>query len=150
MTAVVRAWLIWWGLGAALWLALVDRTELAELLTGAVVCAIAATGAVLVRRQRPVLTRLRAAWLGRALRAATGQVTDLPLLVAVLWRRGVLRRDERGALAIAPFASVDRDDPAHAGDRAAAQAIGSLPPSVVVIDVDVDRGVLIEHRLEGG
>jgi hypothetical protein len=30
-----------------------------------------------------------------------------------------------------------------------AQIIGSVAPSSVVIDVDVDREVIIEHRLEG-
>jgi hypothetical protein len=30
-----------------------------------------------------------------------------------------------------------------------AQLLGSLAPSTVVIDVDVERDVLLEHRLEG-
>jgi hypothetical protein len=40
----------------------------------------------------------------------------------------------------------DRD---AAGRRVGAQLLGSLSPSTVVIDVDVDRDVLLEHRLEG-
>ncbi len=148
MIELVRAWLVWWALCAALWLALVDRVPLAELVTGAVVAAIAATGAVLVRRQRPVLTRIRAAWAPRALRALAGLAGDLPLLAAVLWRRGVLRRAEHGTLVESPFASTERRDPEQAGDRVAAEAIGSLAPAGVVVDVDVDRAVIVEHRLE--
>lgn len=145
---MVRAWIVWWVLSAALWLALVDRTPLPSLIAGAVVAAVAATGAVLVRRQRLVVTRVRPIWWARALRGAAGLVTDLPLLVAVLWRRGVLRRDEHGELVESPFASTDLHDPVQAGDRAAAEAIGSLAPSRVVIDVDIERGVILEHRLE--
>jgi multisubunit Na+/H+ antiporter MnhE subunit len=149
LTGAVRAWVIWWVLSAALWLALVDRTPPATLVMGAVVAAIAATGAVLVRRQRRVVTRVRAGWWMRALRTALGLVTDLPLLVVVLWRRGVLRRDEHGEIVESPFASTDLDDPVQGGDRAAAEAIGSLAPSSVVVDVDVERGVIVEHRLKG-
>lgn len=146
---MVRAWIAWWAQSAALWLALVDRTPLASLATGAVVAAIAATGAVLVRRQRQIVTRVRAVWWARAVRTAAGLVTDLPLLVVVLWRRGVLRRDEHGEIVESPFAAADRQDPVQAGDRAAAEAIGSLAPSSVVIDVDIDRAVIVEHRLKG-
>jgi len=150
MTGTLRAWVAWWVLSAALWLALVDRTPPAELATGAVVAAVAATGAVLVRRQRERLTRVRPVWLLRWLRASAGLVTDLPLLLAVLWRRGVLRRAEHGRIVESPFVATEADDPVAAGDRAAAQAVGSLAPSGVVIDIDVDRGVIVEHRLEAG
>ncbi|UGS38362.1 hypothetical protein [Capillimicrobium parvum] len=148
MTDTVRAWAAWWVISAALWLALVDRNALDELVTGAVAAAIAATGAVLVRSQRERLTRVRPVWALRVLRSSAGLVTDLPLLVAVLWRRGVLRRDEHGRIVERPFASTEADDPVQAGDRAAAQAVGSLAPAGVVVDVDVDRGVIVEHRLE--
>jgi multisubunit Na+/H+ antiporter MnhE subunit len=144
----VRAWLTWWVLCAALWLALVDRVPVATLVMGAVVAAIAATGAVLVRRRRRVLARVRPVWALRALRTACGLVTDLPLLVAVLWRRGVLRRDEHGRVVESPFAATELQDREQAGDRAAAEAIGSLAPASVVIDVDVDRAVIVEHRLK--
>jgi hypothetical protein len=146
---LVRAWAAWWGVCAALWLALVDRTEPAELVTGAVVAAMAATAAVLVRRRRPVLLRLPAGVAARAARAAAGQLTDLPLLVRVLARRGVLRADEHGTLLERPFPFTRPDEPRDAGERVVAQTLGSLAPARVVVDVDIERGVILEHRLEG-
>ena len=94
----LRAWLTWWVLLAALWLALVDTVVVPELVVGAVAAAIAATGAVIVRSQRRLLLRPRLAWVrcaGAPLRRA---VTDLVPLARALWRRGVRRRDERGSL----------------------------------------------------
>lgn len=148
-TGTVRAWAAWWVLAGALWLALVDRTEPAELATGAVVAAAAATGAVLVRRRRPVLLRLPSDYTSRAVRALAGQVADLPLLVRVLIRRGIQRRDERGVIVERPFAATRVDDARDAGERVTAQTLGSFAPGRVVVDVELDRGVLLEHRLEG-
>src|ERR671933_1991854 len=93
-----RAFAVWWALLAALWLALVDTVVVPELVVGAVAAAIAATGAVVVRGQRRLLLRPRAAWL-RAVPPALGRaLIDLAPLLAALWRRGVRRSDEHGAL----------------------------------------------------
>jgi multisubunit Na+/H+ antiporter MnhE subunit len=149
MIDVARAWVAWWVLCAALWLALVDRTDLAELALGAVVAAIAATGAVLVRRQRARRVRPQASWAREAPRALAGLVGDLPLLVRVLWRRGIRRDGRHGVLVERPLDANALEDRDAAGRRVGAQLLGSLAPSTVVIDVDVDRDVLLEHRLEG-
>jgi len=146
---MLRAWLAWWTLCAALWLALVDRVPLSELVAGAAVAAIAATAALLVRRRQPSRPRLPAGAIPLALRQAAGLVGDLPALMRVLWRRGVLRRRERGAIVERPFAAVAPRAPERAGERVMAQALGSLAPATVVIDVDVERRVVVEHRLEG-
>lgn len=148
MSGAVRSWLVWWTLCAALWLALVDRVPTPELVAGAVVAALAATGAIVVRRRQARTPRLPRDVAVRAARAARGQVTDLPLLVRVLWRRGVRGRDERGVVVERPFAATRRDDPRHEGERVAAEVLGTLAPAKVVIDVDVARGVIVEHLLE--
>ena len=109
----VRAWLIWWALLAALWLALVDTVVVPELVTGAVAAAIAATGAVVVRGRRRVLLRPRAAWARAALGPLRRTVTDLGPLAVALWRAGP-RRDERGALAEVPYTG-GRRRPARRG-----------------------------------
>src|SRR4051812_6190996 len=93
-----RAWLAWWVLCAALWLALIDRTQLAELLAGVVAAAIAATGAVLVRQQRQVITRPRLRWVASMPGPLLSLVTDLWPLARVLVTRGVLRRGDTGAI----------------------------------------------------
>src|SRR4051812_24970831 len=106
----VRAWAIWWVLLAALWLALVDTVVGPELVTGAVAAAIAATGAVVVRGQRRLLLRARPGWIRFAGGPLRRTVTDLAPLARALWRRGVRRRAEHGALVEVPYAAV-ADDP---------------------------------------
>jgi len=147
---MLRPWLAWWIVSAALWMALVDNQPLPELIAGAVVATLAATAAVLVRPwERPFRLRLPPGAVGRALRQLAGLAGDVPALVRVLWRRGVLRRPGRGALVEVPFADVPPRAPRDARERALAQALGSLAPATTVIDLDPERRVLIEHRLEG-
>jgi multisubunit Na+/H+ antiporter MnhE subunit len=129
---MVRAWVTWWVVGAALWLALVDRIEVAELAAGAAAAAIGATGAVIVRRDR----RLGLAPRDVA-RAAWRMVADLPVLVTALVRRGILRRPGRGRIVEVPAASGPF-----------AEALGSAGPNTVVLDVDRRRRVARAHRLE--
>jgi multisubunit Na+/H+ antiporter MnhE subunit len=142
----VRAWVTWWVLLAALWLALVDTVVWPELVTGAVAAAIAANGAVLVRGQRQLLLRPRAAWLLSAGRPLLGTVTDLRPLLGALWRRGVRRRDERGELVEVPYAAV-ADEPGPAAHRVLTQALGSLAPNTVVVGVDRERRTMLVHQL---
>src|SRR5690349_16428721 len=92
----VRAWLVWWVLLAALYLALVDTVLVPELVAGAVAAAIGATGAVVVRRQRRILLRPRVAWAPAVVRAIGRFGADLVPLAEALWRRGIRRADERG------------------------------------------------------
>jgi len=142
----IRAWLIWWALLAALWLALVDTVVVPELVTGAIAAAIAATGAVLVRGQRQLLLRPRPAWLLRAGRPLLGTVTDLGPLLRALWRRGVRRRDEAGELVELPYAAVE-DEPGPAAHRVLTQALGTLAPNTIVVGVDRERRTMLVHQL---
>ena len=142
-----RAWVIWWALLAALWLALVDTVVVPELVMGAVAAAIAATAAVVVRSQRRLLLRPRAAWLRCVPGPLARTVTDLVPLARVLWRRGVRRRDERGALVEVPYSAV-ADDPDDAAHRVFTEALGSLAPNTLVVAIDRERRVLIVHELE--
>lgn len=140
------AWLAWWLVLAALYLLLIDTTLLPELITGAVGAAIGATGAVLVRRQRRLLLRPRAHWLRGAWRPLAGMFGDLVPLVRVLVAHGVLRRPASGRLVEVPYAHT-ADDGEDAAHRALTQALGSLAPNTVVVDIDTDRGVLLAHQL---
>jgi multisubunit Na+/H+ antiporter MnhE subunit len=143
----VRAWLIWWVLLVGLWLALVDTVVVPELVAGAVAAAIAATGAVLVRRQRLVLLRPRAAWAIGALREIARFGPDLVPLATALWRRGVRRADERGRLVEVPYGAVAENDPEAAAHRVLTEAIGSFAPNSIVVDIDRERRVLLAHEL---
>jgi multisubunit Na+/H+ antiporter MnhE subunit len=138
----LRAWLIWWALLAALWLALVDTVLAPELIAGAVAAAIAATGAVIVREQRRLLLRPRLAWVRSAGRPLRRTVTDLGPLARALVRP----RAEHGRLVEVPYDAVG-DTPDAATHRVFTQALGSLAPNTLVVDIDRDRRVLIVHQL---
>src|SRR4051794_17539477 len=125
---VVRAWLVWWILCAAFWLALIDRTALDELLTGVVAAAIGATAAVLVRQQRRTLTRPRARWVTAAGRPLLGLVRDLPALARALVVRGVLRGQGEGVVQVLPFGATG-NDPRSVAYRVWTAALGSLGPN---------------------
>jgi multisubunit Na+/H+ antiporter MnhE subunit len=141
-----RAWLIWWVLGAALWLALFDRVPLSGLVTGAVAATLGATAAVLVRQQRRIVLRPRARWLGPGLRATAKLVTDLAPLAGAFVTRGVLRRPVTGTLHMLPFAATG-DNPEQAALRVLTAALGSFGPNTVVVDIDTDSGTLYAHQL---
>ena len=138
---VARAWAAWWVASAALWLVLVDRIELDELVAGAAIAASAATAAVLVRSQRRVLLRPRARWLAGAWRPVLGMVGDLAPLI-----RALRRRDEPRPVAELPFAAVGEDG-GQTAYRVLTQTLGSLAPNTIVVDVDVERRVIIIHQL---
>jgi multisubunit Na+/H+ antiporter MnhE subunit len=142
----VRAWVIWWVLLAALWLALVDTVVLPELVTGAVAAAVAATGAVVVRGQRKVLLRPRLKWLLAVRRPLVASVTDLRPLAVALWRRGVRHRPEEGRFAEVPYTAVG-DDPRAAAHRVLTQALGSIAPNTLVVGVDHERRTMLVHEL---
>ena len=141
-----RAWVTWWALLAALWLALVDTVAPPELVTGAVAAAVAATGAVLVRGQQILLLRPRAAWVRGVWRPAVGVVTDLRPLLRTLWRRGIRRRDERGVLVEVPYAAV-AEEPRAAAHRVFTEALGSMAPNTFVVAVDRERRTMLVHEL---
>jgi multisubunit Na+/H+ antiporter MnhE subunit len=133
-------WLAWWILLSALYLLLSDSVAPQELAVGAAAAAIGATGAVLVRQQRRLRLRPRL----RHFRAAPGALlrsfTDLaPLAVKLVRGRG-------GELVEVPF-ETGGDEREAATRRAFTEAIGSLAPATIVVEVDERRGVTVEHRL---
>jgi len=142
----IRAWAIWWVLCMAVWMALVDRVPLDELITGVVVAALGATAAVLVRRRRSVLLRPRARWLRGAWRPLLALAGDLPPLGRALWTRGIVRRQETGAVRTLRFDAVG-DDPEQAAFRVLTTALGSVGPNTIVLEVDVDAHLLYAHQL---
>ena len=142
----VRAWVIWWVLGAALWIALFDNVPVSELISGAVAAALGATAAVLVRQQRRMLIRPRARWLRPGLRATAALVTDLGPAARALVSRGVRRRPVTGTLHSLPFAATG-DDPEQAALRVLTATLGSLGPNTIVVDIDTEAGTLYAHQL---
>src|SRR5919108_627956 len=140
-----RSWLTWWAVLAALYLLIDDNVAWPELAVGAVAAAVGATGAVLVRRRRRDLVRGRVGWVRAAWRPALPLVTDIWPLARVLVERGVLRRGE-GALVEVPFTATS-DGPEDTARRALTEALGSLAPNTIVVEIDTERDVLVTHQL---
>jgi multisubunit Na+/H+ antiporter MnhE subunit len=143
---VVRAWLVWWVLCAALWIALVDRVPPDEMLVGVVAATLGATAAVLVRQQRRLVLRPKARWILRAWRPALDMVRDLRPLAVALVTRGILRRTGTGRVHELPFDATGEDPESHAY-RVLTATYGSVAPNTIVLDIDRERGKLYAHEL---
>jgi hypothetical protein len=73
-------------------------------------------------------------------------VADLGPLARALWRRGIRRANEHGALAEVQYTAV-ADTPDDAAHRVFTQALGSLAPNTLVVEIDRDRRVMLVHQL---
>jgi multisubunit Na+/H+ antiporter MnhE subunit len=140
VAALAGAWLATWAAMVAVWLLLVDITTLPELLTGAAVGVIAATGSELVRAQGIARARPPVRALARAWRPIARGPLDVALVVlAIAGRR-------QGRVRALPFRHGG-DDPAATGRRAMAEGLGSFAPNTIVIGVDPDRDLILAHQL---
>jgi multisubunit Na+/H+ antiporter MnhE subunit len=148
MSALGRggAWLVTWAALAATWLVLVDSPKLPELLTGAVVAAVAASASELVRARRGERLHIPLRGLARAWRPVARAPADLALVAGAIARQLVERRPARGRVRAMPFRHGG-DDPAAAGRRALAEGLGSFAPNTIVIGVDEQRNVILVHQL---
>ena len=141
-SGVVIAWVGWWVASAALYLLLVDTVVLPELVTGAVIAAIGASGATLVRSERRVVMRPRASWLVALWRPLASYPRDLWTLTLALARREAAR----GRLYALPFAR-GTDDARSAARRVLGPTAGSFAPNTFVVGLDAERGLLLVHQL---
>lgn len=142
----VLAWAVAAILLFAFWLLLVDSIEAAQLYTGIVAAALAASGFELVRSRRDDRLRARPAWLLGAWRP----LARVPLDLALLCREAALAalgRQPRGArfraLPFEPGGGGPLDNARHA----LAEIAGSFSPNTYVVGVDVARRALLVHQL---
>ena len=136
----VRSWIGWWVVSAALWLWLVDTTHVPELIVGAGVAVLAASGAVVVRQQRLVVLRPRLRWLLLLWRPLLAFPRDMWLLAKALPRRQV------GTFYALPSGLLE-EDPRSAAQRVLMQTSASFSPNTYVIGTDIDREVVLVHQL---
>ena len=143
----VLFWLVSWVLLIGLYLLLViDSIDVAELITGAAGAAAGATAATIVRSQRLFSFSPRLRWALGMWRLPLQAVLDTGLLVAVLWRRLVLRRPVGGSFHAVPF-RAGGGDPEEAARRAISGVAGSFAPNTYVLDVDRERELILVHQL---
>jgi hypothetical protein len=132
LTRRAIAWGLGWVFSAALYLLLIDITDLPELLVGAGAAVLAATGLELAREQGIVMQAIRWRWLLRLPR---------PLL------RVPRRKPAFGRFRAVPFEG-QLDEPLESGRRALAEAVGSIAPNTFVVGIDGERGVMLAHQLK--
>lgn len=142
----VLSWTVGWILAAALYLLLIDITELPELLVGAGAAALAATGLELARERAIVGERARLRWLLRIPRAGLMVPADVAKLTLAALRAVPRRRDPLGSFRELPFPGSE-DEQREAGRRALAEAFGSLSPNTVIVGIDERRHVILAHQL---
>jgi multisubunit Na+/H+ antiporter MnhE subunit len=140
------SWLAWWVLLAGLYLLLADSVTGLEPAACVLSATLGATATQLVARYREVILRPRAGWLLAAARQLLGLFTDLVPLTRTLVTEGILRHPSASRMVELPF-------PIPAGEREAAsriaftEALGSLAPNTLVVEIDRERERLLAHEL---
>lgn len=141
------AWSVAWLAAAALYLLLIDTTDLPELLVAAGAAALAATAFELAREQQTVGgLRARLVWLAHAHRAVRTVPGDITTLTVLAFRQLVRPRAVNGAFRTVRF-QCGEDQELETGRCAMAEWAGSFAPNTIVIGVDVERELIIGHQL---
>jgi len=140
------AWIAAWVFAAALYLLLIDITDLPELLVGAGAAVLAATGTELAREQGVVGERIRVRWLARLHRPLVKVPRDVTLVVLAALR-GLVRREPRVGCFRAVRFRGELDERHETGRRALAESFGSFAPNTIIVGVDSERGMILAHQL---
>jgi hypothetical protein len=140
------AWTVASVAAAALYLLLIDITDLPELIVGAGAALLAATGLELAREQGIVGESIRWRWLVRLYRPILRVPRDVVIVSLMALRAVGDRRARHGSFRALPFASGGQRELAS-GRRALAEALGSLAPNTFVIGIDQDRELILAHQL---
>ena len=140
------AWTVGWVFSAALYLLLIDITDLPELIVGAGAAVLAATGLELAREQGLVGESISLRWLLRLHRPLFKVPVDIALVAAATLRAIVRRAPRQGRFRAVRFACGD-DGPRETGRRAVAEAFGSFAPNTIIVGVDPERELILAHQL---
>jgi hypothetical protein len=143
---VALAWSAAWLVSAALYLLLIDITDLPELLVGAGIVTLAATGFELAREQHIAAERIRLGWLGRAYRPLAKVPADIGFVVLAAARQLVRRDATVGEFRAVAFPKRGDDELAD-GRAALAESLGSFAPNTIIVGVDRERGLILGHQL---
>ena len=140
------AWSAAWVFAAALYLVLIDITDLPELIVGVGAAVLAATGAELAREQGIVGESIRFRWLLRLYRPLLKVPGDIAFVSLVaLW--GLVRREPQvGRFRAVTFTCAETAE-LETGQAALAEAFGSFAPNTFVIGIDTEREVILAHQL---
>ncbi len=139
-------WSLGWLFAAALYLLLIDITDLPELIAGAAAATIAALAFGLACERDVTGWGGRWRWLARAYRPILKVPSDIVAVSLIALGQLTRRRSVVGAFAAVPF-RCGGDDTLETGRRALAESLGSFAPNTIIIGVDPDRELLLGHQL---
>jgi multisubunit Na+/H+ antiporter MnhE subunit len=139
-------WLSWWGVFFVFYMLLAGVLVRAELIAGAVLAAVAASVAELVRVQDARQFRPRLRWILRAYRLPPAILADCGHLFRALWRHLMRGEEVRGAFRAFQH-PVSGQGPRAAGRRALLNAAISITPNTYVVGIDEDREIVLVHQL---
>jgi hypothetical protein len=140
------AWSVAWAFSAALYLLLIDITDLPELIVGAGAAVLAATGLELAREQGLVGESINLRWLLRFQRPLLKAPVDIVVVSLAAFRAVVRGASQQGRFRAVRF-SGGEDQRREGGRRALAEGLGSFAPNTVVAGVDEQRGLVLAHQL---
>ena len=146
LTRRVAAWTIGWVLAAALYLLLIDITELPELIVGAGAAVLAATALELAREQGIAGESIRVSWLLRLHKPLLRAPADIAFVTAMAFRALVRRPKSQGTFRAVRFAGIG-DEQLEGGRRALAEAFGSFAPNTIIAGIDPDSELILAHQL---
>jgi hypothetical protein len=140
-------WLAWWGICLGLWLLLVFKTELLELVAGMVAAAFAATAVELVRALGYAPFAGDPRWLRALLRLPREVAVDCFVLARALVLQATGKKRIQGSFRVIHFEGCSGDDPRSEARRAVAKWLGGVGPNTYVIGFDEKRDMVLVHQL---
>ena len=144
------AWSAAWLAAGALYLLLIDITDLPELLVAAGAAALAATAFELAREEETVGgLRARLAWLAHAHRPVRKVPGDVAVLTVLAFRQLLRPQSRNGVFRAVPF-RCGEDQELKTGRCALAESLGSFSPNTIIVGVDVERELILGHQLRPG
>lgn len=149
LTRRFGAWFGWWVLLTAFWVGLDYSLDLAELLVGAAVAAVAALLVELVSHQADLHFRMRARWLVPALALPGRVLRDTAVVFAALFRRVLFGVEPDGGFVEFP---AEWGDESALGVTRRVLLVGgrSVAPNTIALGLDRERGTVVVHQLARG
>jgi hypothetical protein len=143
-------WILGWVGAGALYFLLIDITDLPELIVGAGVAVVAASGFELARAREATGQRARLRWMLTLHRALLQVPSDVAAVSLTAIGQLVHPRTTVGAFRATSFQEGGEPESVQRGRRALAESMGSFAPNTIVIGVDGERGLVLAHQLRRG
>jgi hypothetical protein len=142
----IAFWLAWWVFSFALWMVLVFKTELAEIVAGAMAAGVSATAVEAVRSRGQIQFAFDPRWLLSLWRLPREVIADCWLLTRALWRRLAHGVPIEGSFRVGHF-GCELDDPRSLARRATAKWLGGVGPNTYVVGFEEAHDAVLLRQL---